>query len=82
MLSVADTCVSYASGKLTLEAVTAVLGSADFSEVGALCAAVLEGDSGKALEKTEEILSEGKSVGMLLKDEMCIRDRDSRGGRV
>lgn len=70
MLSVADTCVSYASGKLTLEAVTAVLGSADFSEVGALCIAVLEGDSGKSLEKTEEILSEGKSVGMLLKDVM------------
>lgn len=67
-LSVADTCISYSAGKLTYQAVTAVLGSADFSVVSVLCSAILSGDSGEAFEKTEEILAEGKSVGMLLKD--------------
>ena len=33
MLSVADTCVSYTTGKLTYADVNAVLGNADFSEV-------------------------------------------------
>ena len=70
MLSVADTCVSYTSGKLTYADVTAVLGNADFSAVAALCKAVLEGDSGGAFERTESFLAAGKSVGMLLKDIM------------
>ena len=70
MLSVADTCVSYSAGRLTYEAVTAVLGSADFSQMRALCAAMLNGERGEALERTEEILAEGKSVGVLLKDVM------------
>ncbi len=68
MLSVADTCVSYTTGKLTYADVNAVLGNADFSEVGKLCKAMLEGDSGTAFEKTEGFLAAGKSVGMLLKD--------------
>ena len=70
MLSLADTCVSYSSGTLTYDDVTAVLGSADFAAMGALCAAILSGKGGEAFEKTEEILAEGKSVGMLLKDVM------------
>ncbi len=68
MLSVADTCVSYSTGVLTYADVNAVLGNADFSEVGKLCKAVLEGDGGAAFEKAESFLSAGKSVGMLLKD--------------
>ena len=68
MLSLADTCVSYASGKLTYADVTAVLGTADFSAVSTLCKAMLEGNAGKAFESTESFLSAGKSVGMLLKD--------------
>ncbi len=68
MLSLADTCVSYASGKLTYADVTTVLGNADFAEVGKLCKAVLSGDSGLAFEKAEAFLAAGKSVGMLLKD--------------
>lgn len=70
MLSLADTCVSYSSGKLTYDDVTAVLGSADFASMGALCSAILSGKAGEAFEKTEAILAEGKSVGMLLKDVM------------
>ena len=68
MLSVADTCVSYSTGKLTYADVNAVLGNADFSSVAKLCEAVLAGDAGAAFEKTESFLSAGKSVGMLLKD--------------
>ena len=68
MLSVADTCVSYTSGKLTYADVNAVLGNADFSEICNLCGCVLKGESGAAFEKTEAFLAAGKSVGMLLKD--------------
>ena len=68
MLSVADTCVSYTSGKLTYADVNTVLGNADFSAVAKLCAAVLQGDNGNAFERTEAFLAAGKSVGMLLKD--------------
>ena len=68
MLSVADTCVSYTSGKLTYADVNTVLGNADFSAVAKLCAAVLKGDNGEAFERTEAFLAQGKSVGMLLKD--------------
>ena len=68
MLSVADTCVSYSTGKLTYADVNAVLGNADFASVAQLCEAMLAGDAGKAFEKTESFLAAGKSVGMLLKD--------------
>ena len=70
MLSIADTCVSYTSGKLTYADVTAVLGGADFSGVASFCKAVLDGDSGKAFERAEAFLSAGKSVGVLIKDIM------------
>ena len=68
MLSVADTCVSYTSGKLTYAHVTAVLGTADFSAVAKLCSSILSGDSGAAFERAESFLAAGKSVGMLLGD--------------
>ena len=70
MLSVADTCASYTSGTLTYVDVTAVLGNADFSQIGALCKAILEGNAGMAFEQAEAFLAAGKSVGMLLKDVM------------
>ena len=70
MLSIADTCVSYTSGKLTYEDVTAVLGGADFSAMAGFCGAVLQGDSGKAFEYAESFLAAGKSVGVLVKDVM------------
>ena len=70
MLSIADTCVSYTSGRLTYADVTSVLGSADFEGVATLCAAALAGEAGKAFEKAEEFLAAGKSVGTLVKDVM------------
>ncbi len=68
MLSLADTCVSYTSGKLTYADVTTVLGKADFAEVGRLCYSILKGDVGASFERAEAFLSAGKSVGLLLKD--------------
>ena len=68
MLSVADTCVSYTTGKLTYNDVNAVLGNADFTSIAGLCKAILQSNAGSAFERTELFLSAGKSVGMLLKD--------------
>ena len=70
MLSIADTCVSYTSGKLTYADVTTVLGGVDFNAVASFCEAVLGGEAGKAFEKAEAFLSAGKSVGVLVKDVM------------
>ncbi len=67
MLSVAETCIAY-SHKLTYESVTAALGAADFRETCALADALLRADGGAALAKTEQILAEGKSVGVLCRD--------------
>ncbi len=68
MLSLADTCVSYTSGKLTYADVNAVLGNADFSQITSLVSAILRADAGVAFEQAEKFLAAGKSVGMLLKD--------------
>lgn len=70
MLSIADMCVSYSSGKLTYSDVTKVLGSADFYETGELCKAVLAGDSSSSITKLENIIAEGKGIGVLIKDVM------------
>ncbi len=70
MLSLADTCASYTSGKLTYADVNTVLGNADFEAVSKLCTAVLQSDAERAFECAEAFLSAGKSVGMLLKDVM------------
>ncbi len=70
MLSIADMCVSYSNGKLTYDDVTKVLGSADFYETGKLCSYILSGDGASALSQLEKIISEGKSVGVLVKDIM------------
>ncbi len=87
MLSVADTCVSYTSGKLTYADVTAVLGNTDFSAVAQLCKGILESDTGAAFERTEAFLAAGKSVGMLLKDVMnflnaCAVAKTCRDGKA
>ncbi len=68
MLSIADTCVSYASGVLTYEDVNTVLGGADFKAVASFCKCALLGDSGEAFALAERFLVSGKSVGVLIKD--------------
>ena len=68
MLSIADTCVSYASGVLTYDDVNTVLGGADFKAVAGFCKSALLGDSGEAFALAERFLASGKSVGVLIKD--------------
>lgn len=68
MLSIADICVSYDSGKLTYEAVGAVLGSADFALMDRLCYAMLSGNMPTAMTITEKLLAEGKGIGILVRD--------------
>ncbi len=67
-LSIADMCASYSTGKLTYADVSAVLGSADMMKIADLCGYMLDEDAEAALTATENILSTGKSVGVLLKD--------------
>ncbi len=67
-LSIADMCASYSRGKLTYEDVNAVLGSAEWSKVAHICGRILQEDADGALTATEEILSGGKGVGVLVKD--------------
>lgn len=70
MLSLADTCVSYAGGTLTYEDVTTVLGGLDFKAIAQFCEAILDADAGGAFERAERFLSAGKSIGVLVKDVM------------
>ena len=67
MLSIAEMCLAYGD-KLTYEGVTAVLGAADFETTAKLADAVLRADLSAALSAAEGILSEGKAVGVLLRD--------------
>ena len=68
MLSLADTCVSYSGDTVTYEAVSAVLGKADFKTISSLCYAILSGETSKAIESAETVLATGKNVGALLMD--------------
>ncbi len=67
-LSIADMCASYSTGKLTYSDVNTVLGSADFSVVADLGESILCEKADEALSGIENILSTGKSVGVLVKD--------------
>lgn len=67
-LSIADMCASYSKDKLTYNDVNAVIGGADFSTLSTLIENILEEDREKALTYIEEILSTGKSAGILIKD--------------
>lgn len=67
-LSIADMCASYANGKLTYNDVNAVLGSADYFTIADLAENILTENASASLSGVEEILSTGKSVGVLVKD--------------
>lgn len=67
-LSIADMCASYSRGKLTYDDVNAVLGSTEWAKVAHICGRILNEDADGALTATEEILSGGKGVGVLVKD--------------
>ena len=67
-LSIADMCASYSRGKLTYEDVSAVLGGADFKKICEVAGYILDEDAPSALTAVENVLSSGKSVGVLIKD--------------
>lgn len=67
-LSIADMCASYSQGKLTYDDVNKVLGKADFFAIAEIVAAVLSQEGGETLTATENVLSTGKGVGVLLRD--------------
>jgi len=67
-LSIADMCASYSGEKITYADVNAVLGSADFESIVGVAHSILTEDSESSLESVENILSTGKSVGVLVKD--------------
>ncbi len=67
-LSVADLCVSIGEGKITYDDVLEVLGATDFSKLSAIVSAMLTSDVGGVLTSTSELLSLGKSIGVLVKD--------------
>lgn len=75
-LSIADTCVSYDRGKLTFDAVNAVLGNADFTSTAELVKSILTSD-GDALSLAEKFLSDGKDVGVLCKDVLSMLNKIS-----
>ncbi len=67
MLSIAEMCIAY-SDALTYDGVTAVLGAADFHVTCGLVSALLKADAADAVGRTESILSEGKAVGVLVRN--------------
>ncbi len=67
-LSVADLCVSIGKDKLTYEDVLSVLGATDSEKINALLNCVFDGNVGGILSITDELLSLGKSIGVLSKD--------------
>jgi len=74
MLSIAEMCIAYGE-KLTYEGVSAVLGTADFPSMSKVVSAILRRDAGEAIAAAEAILSEGKSVGVLLRDMLQFLNR-------
>ncbi len=67
-LSVADLCVSIGEGKLLYDDVLSVLGATDFNKINNIVNAMFSGDIGGVLSTTSELLSLGKSIGVLVKD--------------
>lgn len=61
-LSVADMCLSYSDGNVTLKSVLDVLGAGDFDSLHALGTAVLETDTAKALQILEKLYKEGRNT--------------------
>ncbi|MCD8286601.1 MAG: DNA polymerase III subunit gamma/tau, partial [Clostridia bacterium] len=67
-LSIADMCASYSQGKLTYEDVNAVLGSADLLQIAGILQYIFAEDAGGSLAAVEQVLAEGKSASVLVRD--------------
>ncbi len=67
-LSIADICLSYSEGELTYDDVLEVLGTSDRAIIEQVIEAMFEGNVGKMLSLTDDLLMRGKSVGILNRD--------------
>lgn len=67
-LSVADMCMSYGEGKLTLDDVLFVLGASDKNVLYELARHILKGETARVLEIIDNIISSGRSVNVLVRD--------------
>lgn len=67
-LSIADICLSYTDGKLTYKDVLDVVGASDNDKIKELVYNVFVGNTGNVLSEIDNLLSLGKSVGVLTKD--------------
>ena len=67
-LSIADIAISHTEGELTYDQVNEILGSSNVETVIELTDFIMQGNTGKALEKVNELSILGKSMGVLIKD--------------
>ncbi len=67
-LSVADLCVSIGDGEIKYDDVLSVLGATDFEKTNSIVKAMFEGNVGGVLTSCNELISLGKSIGVLVKD--------------
>ncbi len=67
-LSVADLCVSIGDGEIKYDDVLSVLGATDFEKTNDIVTAMFKGDVGGVLTSCNELISLGKSIGVLVKD--------------
>ncbi|MDR2634716.1 MAG: DNA polymerase III subunit gamma/tau [Clostridiales bacterium] len=67
-LSLADMCQAFSDGVVTYENVLEVLGAGDPGAVSDIAEAVVDGDAGRALSLSAEVLGLGKNVALLAND--------------
>ncbi len=71
-LGLLDQCASASIGELTAERVYACLGIAGVQECGKLMACIADKDTGKALSMLNRFYSDGKDLGALLDEMLCL----------
>ena len=71
-LGLLDQCASASSGELTAEKVYACLGIAGVQECGRLMACIADRDTAKALAMLNRFYSDGKDLGALLDEMLCL----------
>lgn len=67
-LSIADTAISYGTGKLTYDDVMEILGSSNTELMYQFISKTINGESGAVLSLINQMCSLGKSIGVLIKD--------------
>jgi len=71
-LGLLDQCASATSGELTAERVYACLGIAGVQECGKLMGCIADRDTGKALALLNRFYADGKDLGALLDEMLCL----------